>query len=168
MAAEFDDQLDGNAHYVLMVDDEFAIHDVVNKTLNDVCCVVSVENGEDALMAAEYWKPDIILLDVDMPGMGGYETCRLFKGKEDFSDIPVMFLSELNTNEDRIRGYDAGGQDFIHKPLESSELRAKVLYLMEVVRQRNEFKSMADFATNTAMTTMTCLSEMGVLLEVMN
>jgi len=150
---------------VLLIDDDQFIHDLVGEALDECCSVISVETGEDALMASKVWKPDLIVVDVEMPGVGGYETCRRFKSMDETAGTPVVFLSGHDQIEDRLKGYEAGGDDYLTKPFEPQELKAKVLHLLARATQRGELKSMADFATSTAMTAMTSMGEMGVLLE---
>ena len=150
---------------VLLIDDDQFIHDLVGEALDECCSVISVETGEDALMASKAWKPDLIIVDVEMPGVGGYETCRRFKSMDETAGTPVIFLSGHDQIEDRLKGYEAGGDDYLTKPFDPLELKAKVLHLLARSAQRGELKSMADFATSTAMTAMTSMGEMGVLLE---
>lgn len=152
---------------VLLIDDESFVHDLVCEALTGCCCVISVETGEDALMATTQWLPDLILVDVEMPGMGGYETCRRFKGQEETAQLPVLFLSGHDLLEERLMGYEAGGDDYMTKPFELDELKAKVLHLLALNKNRSELKSMADFASSAAMTAMSSMSEMGALLEVL-
>ena len=150
---------------VLLIDDEPFIHDLVGEALDECASVISVETGEDALMASKVWQPDLIIVDVEMPGVGGYETCRRFKSIDETAGTPVIFLSGHDLIDDRLKGYEAGGDDYLTKPFAPQELKAKVLHLLARASQRGELKSMADFATSTAMTAMTSMGEMGVLLE---
>ena len=150
---------------VLLIDDDPFIHDLVGEALDECSSVISVETGEDALMASKVWKPDLIIVDVEMPGVGGYETCRRFKSIDETAGTPVIFLSGHDLIDDRLKGYEAGGDDYLTKPFAPQELKAKVLHLLARASQRGELKSMADFATSTAMTAMTSMGEMGVLLE---
>lgn len=83
-------------------------------------------NGEEALRLAEEARPDIILLDVIMPKMDGFEVCRRLKSVEALRDIPVIFMTALSEPRERIRGFEAGGVDFVTKPIEIHELRARV------------------------------------------
>lgn len=152
---------------VLLIDDEPFVHDLVCDALDGCCDVISVETGEDALMAPQLCKPDLILLDVEMPGIDGYETCRRFKAEDQTAGISVIFLSGHEEIEDRLKGYEAGGEDYLTKPFNPLELKAKVQHLLAMQVQRGELRSMADFATSTAMTAMTSMGEMGVLLEVL-
>ena len=165
MDFELEDDGTDSSPKVLLIDDEPFIHDLVSEALDEYCSVISVETGEDGLMANKVWKPDLIIVDVEMPGVGGYETCRRFKSMDETAGTPVIFLSGHDLIEDRLKGYEAGGDDYLTKPFEPQELKAKVLHLLDRSAQRGELKSMADFATSTAMTAMTSMGEMGVLLE---
>lgn len=150
---------------ILLIDDEYFIHELVSEALSDCCCVISVESGEDAIMATNMWKPDLILVDVAMPGKDGYETCRYFKDNDSTTHIPILFLSAHEEIEDKLKGYEAGGDDYLVKPFNLLELKAKVLHLLEWFNGRDQLQSQVDFASSTAMTAMTSMSEMGSLLH---
>ena len=79
-------------------------------------------NGQDALNLLEKVKPDLILLDIMMPEMDGFETCRRIKNDETLKDIPIIFLSAKNETEDLARGFELGAADFVSKPFNSVEL----------------------------------------------
>ncbi len=83
-------------------------------------------SGEIALKAVQTDIPDLILLDVMMPGMDGYEMCNRLKAEAQTSDIPVLFISALNETEDKVRGFKAGGVDYITKPFNAREVLARV------------------------------------------
>lgn len=155
----------GSFPIVLLVDDEHVMHEVVKEALSGFCDVICVESGEEALMAADVWDPQLLILDVEMAGMDGYEACRRFRSRDVTHDTPIMFLSAHDSTEDRLRGYEAGGDDYVAKPFDLGNLREQVSELLKVRDERNALKSMADYATSTAMTAMTSLGEMGVLLE---
>lgn len=82
--------------------------------------------GEIALRAVELNPPDLILLDIRMPGMDGYETCRRLKADARLHDIPVIFISALSDTEDKLAAFEAGGVDYISKPFQSAEVLARV------------------------------------------
>ena len=88
--------------------------------------VLVAESGEGALSQLAYAHPDIILLDVTMPGIDGYETCRRLKVDERWRDTPVLFLTALNETADKVRGFEVGAVDFISKPLHPEEVLARV------------------------------------------
>jgi diguanylate cyclase (GGDEF)-like protein len=83
-------------------------------------------SGEIALKAAQVDIPDLILLDIMMPGMNGFEVCKKLKANEVTCDIPVLFFSALNETEDKVKGFKAGGVDFITKPFHTEEVLARV------------------------------------------
>ncbi len=150
---------------VFAVDDQQYCHALVTKAIGDFCSLISLGDGESALAAASASPPDLILLDVEMPGIDGYAVCRQLKACEVLAEIPVLFLSAHDEIEDRLKGFEAGGQDYITKPFNLQELKSKVQFLLDQSRQRAELKSMAESATGTAMMVMTNMGELGVLLE---
>ncbi len=83
-------------------------------------------SGEIALKAIQADLPDIVLLDVMMPGMDGFELCRQLKSEERTRDVPVLFISALNETEDKVKGFQVGGVDFITKPFNTAEVLARV------------------------------------------
>ena len=83
-------------------------------------------NGEEALKVARRAKPLIVLLDVVMPGIDGYETCRRLKDDPETRDAAVIFLSALDNPKDKVRGFEAGAVDFITKPVQAEEVIARV------------------------------------------
>jgi DNA-binding response OmpR family regulator/DNA-binding CsgD family transcriptional regulator len=88
--------------------------------------VLVAESGKSALSQLDYAHPDIILLDVTMPGIDGFETCRRLKKEERWRDTPVLFLTALNETTDKVRGFEVGAVDFITKPLHPEEVLARV------------------------------------------
>jgi DNA-binding response OmpR family regulator len=84
-------------------------------------------NGELTLQRAQRIKPALILLDVMMPpGIDGFETCRRLKANDCAKDIPVIFMTALTTTEDKLKGFEVGGVDYITKPIQHEEVLARV------------------------------------------
>ncbi len=83
-------------------------------------------SGRLALLAAQHSAPDLILLDINMPEMNGYEVCRQLKEDEELAHVPVIFLSALSETEDKLKAFEAGGVDYITKPFQYEEVRARV------------------------------------------
>jgi putative two-component system response regulator len=112
---------------VLVVDDGPANRELIEACLADVDCVVrSAEDGPMALSLVEAATPDLILLDVQMPGMDGYEVCRRIKENSAHRLVPVVMITALDRTADRVMALDAGADDFMSKPVERVELVARV------------------------------------------
>ena len=88
--------------------------------------VLVAEDGQNAISVAEYASPDLILLDILMPGIDGFETCRLLKINPATQEIPVIFITAMTDKVDKIKGLNLGAVDYITKPLEHEEVLARV------------------------------------------
>jgi PAS domain S-box-containing protein len=99
------------------------------------------EDGESAVARAEYAQPDLILLDIMMPGIDGYETCRRLKSQEGTKDIPVIFMTALAETGHKVRGLEVGAVDYITKPFQREELLARIavhLHIRELTKKLQE------------------------------
>jgi len=116
-----------NLPVVLVVDDAEANRQLVEAYLVGIDCVVrKVEDGQTALDAIAEDPPDLVLLDVQMPGLDGYEVCRRIKATRRGRLLPVVMLTALNRSDDRVSALDSGADDFMSKPVERVELVARV------------------------------------------
>ena len=95
-----------------------------------------VSNGEFAIQTAKHDPPDLILLDIIMPEMNGYEVCERLKADERLSGIPVIFISALNETMDKVKAFKLGGVDYVTKPFQVEEVQARVATHLELRRQR--------------------------------
>jgi diguanylate cyclase (GGDEF)-like protein len=112
---------------VLIVDDTPANVGILVEYLEDRQVRVAVaQEGEEGLARAEFVQPDLILLDVMMPGMDGFETCRRLKASTATRDIPVIFMTALTETPDKLAGFAAGGVDYVTKPFQIDEVWARV------------------------------------------
>ena len=100
-----------------------------------------VANVRHAMMAVEAGLPDLILLDVTMPHMNGFEYCRILKKDTKTRDIPVIFISALNSPEDRIKGFECGGSDYVSKPVEKTEVLLRIDMHLRMYRLRQELSN---------------------------
>ncbi|MBI2264585.1 MAG: diguanylate cyclase [Armatimonadetes bacterium] len=108
---------------VLAVDDDLGIRQYLSAHLDlEGFRVVSAEDGPSALRMAEQVRPDVILLDVMLPRMDGFETCRCLKSSPTTREIPVIFLSVRASTKDKIQGLEAGADDYVVKPFDPQEL----------------------------------------------
>ena len=109
---------------ILIVDDEPQIRRVVLVILTGAGYeVVDARSGEAALLKFREFLPDLVLLDLNMPGMGGLETCRAIRGT---SDVPIIVLTVRSTEDDKVEALDAGADDYITKPFGKKELLARI------------------------------------------
>jgi two-component system alkaline phosphatase synthesis response regulator PhoP len=119
------------AKRVLVVDDEMYILNILDFTLgHEGLEVINAANGEEALRKAVDLVPDLIVLDVMMPKIDGFEVCRALKAKEETSDIPVILLTTKDRDVDRKKGRDAGADYFMTKPFSPGRLAEKVMELL--------------------------------------
>ncbi|MCR5325100.1 MAG: response regulator [Lachnospiraceae bacterium] len=100
-----------------------------------------VANVRHAMMAVEAGLPDLILLDVTMPHMNGFEYCRILKKDVKTRDIPVIFISALNSAEDRIKGFECGGSDYVSKPVEKTEVLLRIDMHLRMYRLQQELSN---------------------------
>ncbi|HBR68885.1 MAG TPA: PleD family two-component system response regulator [Rhodospirillaceae bacterium] len=102
--------------------------------------VLTATNGEDALQKAEKESPDIILLDVMMPGMDGFEVCRRIKANPEIAHIPIVMVTALTDAEDKVRGLQSGADDFLSKPINDTALMARVRSLVRLKMSLDEWR----------------------------
>lgn len=100
--------------------------------------VAAVENGTDALAMVASHRPDLVLLDVQMPDISGLEVCRRLRESAEFREIPVIFVSAGSDSKSILEGFDAGGVDFVTKPFRSPEVLARVRTHIDLYRSRLE------------------------------
>ncbi len=118
---------------ILVVDDEPMNVDLLEAMLTDQKYdVISASNGSEALEKATDLYPDLILLDIMMPGMDGYQVTRKLKAGPTTRHIPIVLVTALNGVEDKVKGLEVGADDFLTKPLEKAELQARVKSLLKV------------------------------------
>jgi PAS domain S-box-containing protein len=112
---------------ILVVDDQASAREVLRGLLNrEDYYLVFAATGQEALAAATQLVPDLILLDVMLPGMDGFEVCRRLRGKTGLVDVPIIILTSLDDQSSRLQGLEAGADDFIAKPFHREELLARV------------------------------------------
>ena len=117
-----------NKSHILIVDDNPTNVDVLLNYLDNAGYEVSVaEDGEDALEQSQYAPPDLILLDILMPGIDGFETCCRLKDNPKTADIPVIFVTALSNAGDEEKGFEVGAIDYLTKPVIPAINRSKII-----------------------------------------
>ena len=132
----------GHTPVILVIDDDANNLAIVSDYLNGFDFTILIaEDGESGCERAAYAKPDLILLDVLMPGIDGYETCRRLKADPRTREIPVIFMTALAETEHKVRGFQAGAVDYVTKPFQREEVLARVsvhLRIRELTRRLTE------------------------------
>ena len=130
-----------NRPRVLVVDDEENIAFLVDAALRlEGIETQRVGNGYDAIAAVATFQPHAIVLDVMMPGIDGFETCRRLKRIEETRDVPVILVTALSDTADRLRGFAAGGVDYVTKPFRSEEILARAVVHADLTRARRRMR----------------------------
>jgi len=129
---------------LLVVDDTAANIDVLIDALGDDYSVCVATDGNDALNSVKRDRPDLILLDIMMPEMDGFEVCRRVKDDPTSRDIPIIFLTAMSEDADEARGLGLGAADYITKPFNLAIVKARVRYHLELCRQKQELQQSYD------------------------
>ena len=127
---------------ILVVDDQIANLQLMEALLLPLGYeVVLAQNGEEALQKIKEIPPDVILLDIMMPGMDGFEVAKRLREDEETRAIPIVMVTALSEAEDRIRALEAGANDFLSKPVDKAELRATVASQVEIKAYHDHMKN---------------------------
>jgi len=149
----------------VIVEDDKISQKYIQRALEGTLDLHFAANGKDGEALIEKISPNIILLDVELPDSNGYEICHRLRLKSEYLFTPILFISGKSNLEERIKGYQAGGDDYITKPFEAPELIAKV---KAVIRQHEHKETLTEQfkeAQSTAIESMTGASELGLILQ---
>ncbi len=141
---------------ILVVDDEAPNRLLMETALREEYTVITVESGVECMDYLAIHSVDLIIMDVRMPNMTGYEACSAIKGQFSTKDIPVIFLSAHTDLEDKLKGYEAGGDDYLTKPCELKEVYVKVR--AQIAQKKSILNT-----KNMAMMAITNSSELGMV-----
>ena len=125
---------------ILVVDDDVNNQDIIKYTLESKYKLSYAASGEECIEMVQDTAPDLILLDVGLPGLSGYDTCKKLKLNAEFSNIPILFVSARNSTEEKMLGYEAGAEDYIVKPFDLQELKNKVITNIKNRQQLNKIQ----------------------------
>jgi len=132
-------QLNGNTTpLVLIVDDNATNIDLLVGCLKNDYRLGIAKRGQTAIEYADKYHPDLILLDIMMPEMDGYEVCRILKANASTVDIPVIFITAMNDTVNKTRGFELGAIDYITKPFHTAEVRARIHTHISLEKMRNQ------------------------------
>ena len=111
---------------ILVVDDNVLNREIAEEVLCEEYEVITAATGDDALLLAERFRPRIVLLDVMLPGMDGYDICRRLRGMPDLADARIIMVTAKAMPSERARGFEAGADAYITKPFDEAELLAAI------------------------------------------
>jgi|GEM_PF-1877563 len=150
---------------IAVVDDDAITREVLTDALRAEYEVQAFGDGRAVLEYLAAYRVCLLLLDVEMPGLTGYETCRALRTMPDRGDVPVIFLSARVLPEERLEGYAAGGDDYVTKPFHVDEVQAKVRLAIEAHRRARALAQEAQSMGETALVTAEMMGEVGVVLD---
>jgi len=147
---------------ILTVDDNPFNNEIIQEILSDDCDLQMATTGEEALKIATDFRPDLILLDIMMPGMNGYEVCRRLRTSSNLKYTKIILVSAKKMASERLEGYEAGADDYITKPFDNDEFIAKIhVYLRlkhieEIDQIRRDFTTTVTHEMRTPMNVVKC------------
>ncbi|GAB1260047.1 hypothetical protein NBRC116495_07540 [Aurantivibrio plasticivorans] len=150
---------------ILIVDDNEDNRDLLDDILESEHETVCVESGQLCLDALAEGQFDLVLLDVNMPEMDGYEVCRKIKSSPAYAMVPVVFVSALASTEERLRGYEVGAEDYITKPFNTSDITDVVEKVRDLKAQALRYEEMNKEAMQTAYQAMANSAELGSIVQ---
>lgn len=153
------------AKTIMIVDDIESNRVLLKMILEDDYTIVECDSGPACLSALESQIPDLILLDVNMPGMTGYEVCTEVRKNSQTLTLPILFVSAMDNVEERLAGFEAGGNEYITKPIDTQVLLEKITSALSHQGEMQQAKDSANEAMNIAMEAMTSSSELGQIIE---
>ncbi len=117
---------------VLIVDDDSMNIDILTDDLEEEYVVDSAESGEDALELIPGFMPDVVLLDIMMSGIDGYEVCRRIRADDHYDNTKIILISGRAMDDERQKGFEVGADDYITKPFDVDDVEAKILHLRQL------------------------------------
>ena len=137
---------DKNICVVMVVEDDPTTREMMVRMLHKAGMqVIEAENGEVALQRLQKHLPDLILLDLMMPQMDGFEVCQRLRADASLADVPIVMITALEDRHSRLRGIELGADDFISKPFDTFELRARLQNIIQINRYRRLVTEHAKF-----------------------
>ena len=139
-----------NTPSILVIDDEPDNFDVIEAFLDaEDYMLYYVADGNDAINQLDLLEPDLILLDVMMPNIDGIEVCHLIKNKPEWEFVPIIIVTALSSKKDIARCLEAGADEFISKPVNGLELRARVRSMLRIKQLHDRIKALSNLQEHT-------------------
>ena len=126
---------------ILAVDDEYINTQVIKAAFRDEYDILTAKDGDEAISLLKQNKVDLILLDVMMPGLSGFEVCKIIRLDPEYDAIPVIFLTALDSLDDQLQGLELGGIDYLTKPVNIALLKLRVRNHLMMKEQRDQLEA---------------------------
>ncbi len=138
---------------------------IMTELLQDEYSLDTAQSGENCLQIVEESRPDLVLLDVNMPRMDGLETCRRLKSSSDTADIPIIFVSALASRTELMAGYEAGADDYLTKPLNEEVLSRKINLVLASQSRKQELKTISDQAVEDLIDNLSSTEQLKMVVK---
>ncbi len=153
---------------IFIVEDDPTTQEVMGAQLNGIARSEGFLSAEECHRRLSEQVPDLILLDIELPGMDGHAFCRLIKEDPETRHVPVIFVSSHDTPDERLASYDVGGHDFIIKPFDPKELLKKVEVALRLVGERKDYRQQLSSADELTSLVLASMDEAGIVLQFMS
>ena len=150
---------------ILIVEDEQDYAEFVRDILEETGSISIVNNGKSAVEFYENHSPDLVLLDINLPDINGFEVCKTIKQLDSADNTSIIFVSGINSVEERITGYEAGGDDYISKPFQLNEFTTKISTICRYQQTKKNLTKQEVHARNIAFESMKEASQYGQVLQ---
>lgn len=150
---------------ILSVDDNPQNRKVIELSLKNDFDVISNDGNSEILQLMAEHSPDLVLLDIMLENKTGYDLCDSIRDEMDYDDTIIVFVSALNSADDKLKAYGCGGDDYICKPIDVIELREKMVSMQKRIEQQKQLKMQSNMATQAAFASMQQASELGELIK---
>ncbi len=150
---------------ILIVDDSKENRMLLNMMLEDDYHIMEAESGPACLAMIEEDRPDLVLLDVKMPEMSGYEVCTTLRQATETENLPIIFVSALDSTDERLAGFEAGGDEYVIKPVDGNDLFSKISSCFNRQKETQVAHDQASNNMRVALEAMTVSSELGQIIE---
>lgn len=153
------------SYRIFAVEDDPTMREALMMALQDDFAVETFESAEECRTRLVDERPDLFLLDITLPGADGYQFCRELKDAGETRDIPAIFVSAHDGIEDRLAGYDAGGVDFVVKPVDIAELQRKIKVAQHATEEKKNLVEQVQTAEQLTSMVLASMDEFGVVLQ---
>lgn len=153
---------------IFAIDDDPMVLDIYNTLLGRDFQLKTFTSTEECEVELSITKPDLFLLDIELPGMDGYAFCQKLKEASETTRIPVIFVSVHDTPDERLKGYDAGALDFIVKPFRPEELLRKVKATEQIIANQKNLQEQLSMSEQLSSLVLASMSESGLVLQFMS